>query len=42
MGLARRSIPIQLHGCESELESCAAAEPFALMVLGDSMAPEFV
>jgi DNA polymerase V len=42
MGPARRSIPIQLQGGEAELESCAAAEPFALMVLGDSMAPEFV
>jgi SOS-response transcriptional repressor LexA len=24
------------------LDACAGAEPFALMVLGDSMAPEFV
>jgi SOS-response transcriptional repressor LexA len=24
-----------------ELEACASAEPFALMVLGDSMQPEF-
>lgn len=26
---------------DSALESCSAAEPFALMVLGDSMLPEF-
>jgi phage repressor protein C with HTH and peptisase S24 domain len=26
---------------DTALESCAAAEPFALMVLGDSMLPEF-
>jgi SOS-response transcriptional repressor LexA len=25
-----------------EMSACAAAEPFALMVLGDSMEPEFV
>ncbi|MCX8017326.1 MAG: S24 family peptidase [Rhodocyclaceae bacterium] len=27
---------------DAALETCSAAEPFALMVLGDSMAPEFV
>lgn len=26
---------------DTALESCSAAEPFALMVLGDSMLPEF-
>ena len=42
MSPARRSIPIQPQGGDAALESCAAAEPFALMVLGDSMEPEFV
>jgi len=37
---ARRTIPIALHG-EAPGEVCSAAESFALMVLGDSMAPEF-
>ncbi len=34
---ARTVIPIV-----PEADDCGAAEPFALMVLGDSMAPEFV
>jgi SOS-response transcriptional repressor LexA len=38
----RPIIPIQPQGNDAELEACAAAEPFALMVLGDSMEPEFV
>ncbi len=36
---ARRSIPIAPAG---EGGDCSGAEPFALLVLGDSMAPEFV
>jgi len=39
---AQRIIPIQPQGMDAELEACSAAEPFALMVLGDSMEPEFV
>ncbi len=36
---ARRVIP--LAASDVNLENCASAEPFALMVLGDSMLPEF-
>jgi len=42
MTQARRTIPIQPQGVDTELDACSSAEPFALMVLGDSMAPEFV
>ena len=42
MTRARRTIPIQPQGGDAELDACASAEPFALMVLGDSMEPEFV
>ena len=46
MAEARRIIPIQPHGMSlehpAELDACSSAEPFALMVLGDSMEPEFV
>lgn len=37
-------IPVVPAGSESDpaLESCSAAESFALMVLGDSMEPEFI
>ena len=42
MTQARRVIPIQPQSVDAELEACSSAEPFALMVLGDSMAPEFV
>jgi SOS-response transcriptional repressor LexA len=46
MTQARRIIPIQAQGASlepsAELEACSSAEPFALMVLGDSMEPEFV
>jgi SOS-response transcriptional repressor LexA len=46
MNQARRIIPIQPQGATletpAELDACSAAEPFALMVLGDSMEPEFV
>lgn len=38
----RRIIPIQPQGVDAELDACSSAEPFALMVLGDSMEPEFV
>jgi DNA polymerase V len=41
MTTPRRSIPILAQGEDPAIESCAAAEPFALMVLGDSMEPEF-
>jgi DNA polymerase V len=34
-------IPILPQAADPALEACAAAEPFALMVLGDSMEPEF-
>ena len=37
----RRTIPIA-PAPDGALEACSGAEPFALMVLGDSMAPEFV
>lgn len=37
----RRSIPIQPQGVDAALDACSSAEPFALMVLGDSMEPEF-
>lgn len=38
----RRVIPIAPQGVDSDLEACSSAEPFALMVLGDSMEPEFI
>lgn len=38
---ARRHIPILPQAVDPALEACAAAESFALMVLGDSMEPEF-
>jgi SOS-response transcriptional repressor LexA len=41
MSAKRHIIPIQPQG-DPELEACSSAEPFALMVLGDSMEPEFV
>jgi SOS-response transcriptional repressor LexA len=41
MAETRRQIPILPQAADSALEACAAAEPFALMVLGDSMEPEF-
>ena len=37
-----RTIPIQPQAADAELDACSSAEPFALMVLGDSMAPEFL
>lgn len=36
----RKVVPI--HPQHAEGGDCSGAEPFALMVLGDSMAPEFV
>lgn len=36
----RRVVPI-VPAASAEEGDCAGAEPFALMVLGDSMAPEF-
>jgi SOS-response transcriptional repressor LexA len=42
MTQARRIIPIQPQDGDAELDACSSAEPFALMVLGDSMEPEFV
>jgi SOS-response transcriptional repressor LexA len=42
MSAPRRTIPILPQGGEDiTLDSCSGAEPFALMVLGDSMLPEF-
>jgi DNA polymerase V len=39
---ARRTIPIvPQRGEDLSLEACSGAEPLALMVLGDSMLPEF-
>lgn len=38
----RRTIPILPQAADAELDACSSAEPFALMVLGDSMAPEFL
>lgn len=38
----RRVIPIQPLGDEPASDSCSGGESFALMVLGDSMAPEFL
>lgn len=38
---ARRSIPIRAEAPSDSLDLCGGGEPFALMVLGDAMAPEF-
>lgn len=37
----RRSIPIRTETAAERLDLCGSGEPFALMVLGDSMSPEF-
>lgn len=39
-----KNIPIQTESgvSDAELHSCAEAEPYALRVIGDSMAPEFL
>ena len=41
MAEARRHIPILPQADDPAVDACASAEPFALMVLGDSMEPEF-
>lgn len=41
MKLEQKIIPITPAGQDTALSACADAEPFALMVLGDSMEPEF-
>jgi DNA polymerase V len=41
MTQARRIIPIQEQAVDAELDACSSAEHFALMVLGNSMEPEF-
>ena len=38
----KKIIPIIAAAEADEMSACAAAEPFALMVLGDSMEPDFV
>ena len=41
--MKRKVIPILPQGPQDlRLEACSDAAPFALMVMGDSMAPEFV
>jgi DNA polymerase V len=35
-------VPAQANQEHAEISSCADAEPFALRVIGDSMAPEFL
>ena len=42
MTQARRVLPIQPQAADPEIDACSSAEPFALMVLGDSMEPEFL
>lgn len=37
----KKVIPIVPNEEADEMSACASAEPFALMVLGDSMEPEF-
>ena len=38
----RKTIPIQpANEAGQEIDACASGEPYALMVLGDSMLPEF-
>ncbi len=42
MTSTRKIIPlVPLESADASLNACAGAEPFALMVLGDSMTPEF-
>ena len=41
MKFEHKIIPIARAGQDTALSACADAEPFALMVLGDSMEPEF-
>ena len=42
MNATRKTIPILAPAEDPAADACAGAEPYALMVLGDSMAPEFV
>ena len=45
MSESRKTIPIvaaPMPAADAELSGCAELEPFALRVLGDSMAPEFL
>jgi len=35
-------VPAQANQEHAEIKSCAEAEPYALRVIGDSMAPEFL
>ena len=46
MSESRKTIPIvpaaAPPGPETEIQSCAELEPYALRVIGDSMAPEFL
>jgi DNA polymerase V len=45
MSESRKTIPIvaaPVPAADAELSGCAELEPFALRVLGDSMAPEFL
>ena len=42
MKFEQKVIPIAPAGRDTALSACADAEPFALMVLGDSMEPEFL
>ena len=35
-------VPAQANQEQAEITSCAEAEPYALRVIGDSMAPEFL
>ncbi len=39
--MSGRTIPIAVAGEDPAFSACSGAESFALMVLGDSMAPEF-
>jgi DNA polymerase V len=40
--MQRKTIPVMpAPAADAALEACGSAEPFALMVLGDSMLPEF-
>ncbi len=41
MKFERKIIPIAPAGQDAALSACTNAEPYALMVLGDSMEPEF-
>jgi DNA polymerase V len=46
MSRPRKIIPVvaapQMHAPDTEMQGCAELEPYALRVVGDSMAPEFL